>query len=336
VPEPTAAAAAVSPTELRNPGGTRVHPEGAIAEIPPAEPAALVAPDGTVIAACGTPPPGMACVPGGPFVRGSDAGPPDARPQEQVWLQTYYMDLYEVTYAEYKHCQKFGPQGSEPVPEPPDRRCPRGGPLYNDFSRARQPITGVTWFGADAYCRLHGKHLPTEAQWEKAARGPDGATFAWGNDPATCERAVIKDENGRSCGVKKLKEHPDKGRTFEVGSRPPGAYGLFDMAGNAWEWVADWYSKDWARCGAACRGVDPKGPCGGAERCAGHTEKVARGGSWYWEAKYAQSFWRRPHVPDNDPFHHFGFRCAASLDEAAPLQAGAGQADTTTPATPEG
>ena len=90
------------------------------------------------------------------------------------------------------------------------------------------------------------------------------------------------------------------------------------MAGNSWERVADWYSPSWAACGADCEGVDPKGPCGGGDPCPGHDERVVRGGSWYWPAKHATTWHRRPHTPANKPvFHHFGFRCAASL-EAAP------------------
>jgi formylglycine-generating enzyme required for sulfatase activity len=226
------------------------------------------------------------------------------------------MDVHEVTYAEYKGCQKSA-------------GCLRGGPLYNDFSNPKQPINGPNWYAAVKYCELAGKHLPTEAQWEKAARGPDGRTHPWGDEPATCERAVIKDARGRSCGIKKRKEFPDKGRPNVVGSKPPGVYGLYDMSGNSWEWVYDWASDSWAACGDACGGVDPKGPCAGAEPCAGHDERVVRGGSWYWDARHATSVYRRTHVPSNDPFHHFGFRCAASVDEAAALASAHSDADDT-------
>ena len=252
---------------------------------------------------CATPPEGMACIPGGPFLRGSDEGPDDAKPQQTVWVQTFYMDLNEVTNAQYKKCMRA-------------RKCNKAGPLYRDFSRPQQPINGESWFDAVKYCEAQGKHLPTEAQWEKAARGVDGRKFPWGNEEATCERAVIKDERGRSCGVNKRGQHPENGRVFVVGTRPPAIHGLYDMAGNSYEWVADWYSKDYASCGAACQGIDPKGPCDGAKRCKGYGKKVVRGGSWYWPAVKATTYNRRSYQPINKPPHHFGFRCAASVDEA--------------------
>jgi formylglycine-generating enzyme required for sulfatase activity len=130
---------------------------------------------------------------------------------------------------------------------------------------------------------------------------------------------VYKNNKGRSCGVPKAGKNPDKGRPEPVGSKPPGVYGLYDMAGNSWEWVYDWYSKNWEKCGAECAGVDPKGPCGGLENCHKNRRRVVRGGSWYWEAERATTYHRRSHVPDNKPFHHFGFRCAASVKEAARL-----------------
>lgn len=290
------AAADVEASAAKGPGAA--DPADADAPVGP------TLPNGVVITPCGAPPPGMACVEGGAFIRGSDDGPDNERPAETIWLQTFYMDVHEVRFAEYKACQK-------------SKACPRAGPLYNDFNNPEQPITGPSWYDAVKYCEVQGKHLPTEAQWEKAARGPDGARHPWGDEPATCERAVIKDSRGRSCGVDKRREHPKKGKPFKVGTRPAGVYGLYDMSGNAWEWVADWASEGWAECGEDCRGVDPLGPCGGTEPCKGHTEKVVRGGSWYWVAKYATSTRRRFHVPGNDPFHHFGFRCAASVDEAA-------------------
>ena len=263
-------------------------------------------PDGTHAQPCATPPPNMACIPGGPFTRGSDDGPEHARPAAEIWVHTFYMDVYEVTFAQYKGCQK-------------DKRCPRSGPRYTDFDHPNMPIQGVSWFDAVAYCEAHGKRLPTEAQWEKAARGPDGALYPWGDEPATCERAILKDDSGRSCGLKKQISKPEVGRPWDVGSRPAGVYGLHDMIGNSWEWVIDWYSRSYEACGEACSGVDPRGPCDGASTCPGHHRKIIRGGSWYWDATKNTAVYRRSHHPDNNPFHHFGFRCAATVEQAAAL-----------------
>ncbi len=256
---------------------------------------------------CGDAPKGMACIPGGPFLRGADDGPPHARPQSTVWVQTFYMDINEVTYKEYRDCVAAG-------------KCRRAGPNYNDFDNPKQPITGINWYDAVNYCEVKGKHLPTEAEWEKAARGTDGRPYSWGFEPPSCSRMVYKNEKGRSCGVPKAGKHGEKGRPEPIGSKPPGVYGLYDMAGNSWEWVYDWYSKSWAICGEECAGIDPKGPCGGKEKCNSTVRRrVVRGGSWYWEAEYATAYYRRSHTPENNPFHHFGFRCAASSKESKAL-----------------
>lgn len=276
---------------------------------PAAAPSLPVAPDGTAGIEClASAPKDMACIPAGPFVRGSDDGPDNARPRASVWAQTFYMDLYEVTYAQYEACEK-------------DKRCNSARPRYTDYDHPNMPMTGVSWFDAQKYCEVNGKRLPTEAQWEKAARGADGALYPWGNDPISCERAIYRDKSGRGCGIKKQFSKPETGRPWDVGSRPAGVFGLFDMVGNSWEWVDDWYSKSWAHCGAACEGVDPRGPCGGEATCTLTRNKVVRGGSWYWEDEKATGIYRRAHVPANDPFHHFGFRCAASLDDAKKLVA---------------
>lgn len=263
--------------------------------------------DAPPVIPCATAPTGMACVPGGPFIRGTDGEPEMARPKAIVWQQTVYMDVNEVTYAEYKACEKA-------------RKCDRAGPKYRDFNRPEQPINGISWFDAVKYCKAQGKHLPTEAEWEKAARGTDGRLYPWGDETVTCKHAVIMDETGRSCGIKKKGEHPEKGRVLAVGSKPTSLYGLNDMIGNSYEWVADWYSNSYASCGAACEGIDPKGPCNGDARCKGYRRKVVRGGSWYWGVERNNAIWRRAHIPANSPeYHHFGFRCAASPAEAAKI-----------------
>lgn len=310
---PGAAATPSSPASTASIADTASTPEPAKAEPAKAEPpkpeiAKVVAPDGTEALPCLDPvPAGMACIPGGPFIRGSDDGPDNTRPKSTVWVQTFYMDLYEVTYAQYGACMKA--QG-----------CNKARPRYTDYDHPNMPMTGISWYDAVKYCEVHGKGLPTEAQWEKAARGPDGHLYPWGDEPVTCERAIYRDASGRGCGLKKQFSKPETGRPWDVGSRPAGVYGLFDMVGNSWEWVADWYGGSWSKCGADCEGVDPKGPCGGgAKECPGHHSKIVRGGSWYWEDEKATGIYRRHHTPANEPFHHFGFRCAATVEQAKAL-----------------
>ncbi|MEZ4462428.1 MAG: SUMF1/EgtB/PvdO family nonheme iron enzyme [bacterium] len=264
---------------------------------------------------CPTPPEGMACIPGGEFVRGKDDDPhacdqdhqPDDRrsaavPAAKVSVSPFFMDLTEVTVEAYTACVKAG-------------KCPNSGPVYADYRAPKQPITGTPWFDAVSFCEWKGKRLPTEAEWEFAARGPRSETYPWGEDPVTCERAVIMDASGRSCGqIKRRGKNPEKGRVLEVGSRPAGRYGLYDMVGNAEEWVADWWTPTYADCGESCLGKDPKGPCDGKAPCGDLTYRAVRGGSWYWPAEHATGYHRRRHHPDNHPFHHFGFRCAQSIE----------------------
>jgi sulfatase modifying factor 1 len=249
----------------------------------------------------------MACIPGGSFLRGADGGNANERPKAIVELDAYLMDVTEVTVEAFDACVA-------------SKLCKPVYTIYSDFSRPKQPKVGVSWFDARDYCSAMKKHLPTEAEWEKAARGTDGRRFPWGDEPITCERAIIMDATGRGCGVKKEGGEPEKGRTAEVGSRPPNPYGLFDMAGHAWEWVNDWYSKSYTACGDACSRKNPRGPCDGADRCAAVSVRVVRGGSWYWEGDRATATYRAFHEPTNHPYHHYGFRCAASLEEASKLR----------------
>jgi formylglycine-generating enzyme required for sulfatase activity len=291
------AAAAILSADCRPVSPASAGPGAADGEgAPDAYPASVQPPE---VEPCEHARPEMVCIPGGWFVRGTDGEPKNARPEQKVWVQTFYIDRYEVTVRRFEACVEAG-------------NCDPAETNYSDFSRSLQPKNGVSWFDARAYCRAQGERLPTEAEWEKAARGTDGRTYPWGEEPATCERAVIKNAEGRSCGVEKSTGKHEVGRTFAVGSRPPNQYGLYDMAGNSWEWVLDWASESYADCGEACRGVDPRGPCDGESPCAGHHRRVVRGGSWYWPGPQARTFYRRFHFPDNDPYHHFGFRCASS------------------------
>jgi formylglycine-generating enzyme required for sulfatase activity len=240
-------------------------------------------------AACDEPPEGMACIPGGPATIGSDDGQAREKPRHEVEISTFYLDLHEVTNAGYAACEKA-------------RACKTRIPATPAFMKPSHPAVPLTWHMAHSYCQWMGKRLPTEAEWEKAARGgPKARTFPWGDEPSTCERA-------QSVGCA-----PET--TLPVGSLPAGAYGLFDMAGNGYEWVQDWASPCYGECpkacGAACLGLDPRGPCAGAETCDGHSERVLKGGSWYWPAGHGRGAWRRAKKMATGQ-HRYSVRCASS------------------------
>ncbi|HLT38618.1 MAG TPA: SUMF1/EgtB/PvdO family nonheme iron enzyme, partial [Enhygromyxa sp.] len=207
-----------APSTAAEPASAALEPEssaqasetGDLAPEPEPEPAVrTMAPDGTPMLPCGDGPEEMACIPGGEFIRGSDEGPENTRPRADIWVQSFWIDENEVTNAEYDACEAAG-------------KCPKSGPQYVDFDRPQQPINGVSWFDARAYCEAQGKRLPSEAEWEKAARGTDGRLFPWGDEEATCDLAIIYGKaEGRGCGLKKKGDKPDTGRVWEVGSRPP-------------------------------------------------------------------------------------------------------------------
>ncbi|HRP68546.1 MAG TPA: SUMF1/EgtB/PvdO family nonheme iron enzyme [Turneriella sp.] len=255
----------------------------------------------------------MACIPAGDFIRGSNDYLDDEKPEEKVYISEFYIDKTEVTNKEFNECLAAG-KCRECMK---NGKCDYIGPRYGwRYKKDNQPVSGVSWFTAKEYCEFRGKRLPTEAEWEKAARGPQGNIYPWGNEPATCKNAIIEEGKGdkviKGC-VEKHLEPVWHMPTAPVASRPAGVYGLYDMAGNVHEWVNDWYAKSYSACGDACRGKDPQGPCGGAEKCPGYTMRSVRGGSWWWQAEHARGSKRRANVPGNTPsvdYHHFGFRCA--------------------------
>lgn len=213
-------------------------------------------------------------------------------PAYEVELSTFFIDKYEVTNEEYDKCVSAG-------------ACTRfrnyRHHLYNGFRGPKQPAVPVTWEMAFDYCKWAGKRLPTEAEWEMVARGGmEAAKYPWGDDEPDCAKA-----NYRGC----RKSGTDA--TKDVGSYPAGHYGVYDMAGNGYEWVHDWASDSREKCGAPCTGKDPKGPCNGRYPCNGHTKKVLRGGSFWWPAEYMAGTARRLENV-NSGGNRLSFRCASS------------------------
>jgi sulfatase modifying factor 1 len=209
----------------------------------------------------------------------------DEHPYREVELGAFELDRYEVTVAEYRACVDAGTCTA------PDT----GGACNWDVAGTEDnPINCVDWGQASAYCDWAGRRLPTEAEWEKAARGSDGRTYPWGEEDPDCSRAVMND-GGNGCGT---------GKTMAAGSVPAGAspHGAMDMAGNVWEWVADWYDRSYYEKAPA---GDPPGPADG-------TLRVARGGSWYGGTPQDLRASRRNPLDPSFRNHDLGFRCAAT------------------------
>jgi formylglycine-generating enzyme required for sulfatase activity len=239
----------------------------------------------------------MACVPGGPAVIGADDQTPAEKPRHVVQVGTFYIDRFEVTNREYDACENAGVCAKRE----------RHQAAYVPFLEPDQPANGIGWSRAHTYCVWAGKRLPSEAEWEKVARGgEEGRLYPWGDEPATCDRAQIQ-----GCAP---------GTTKAVGSFPAGPYGVHDMAGNGYEWVNDWasecYEGCFGECGKGCAGEEPLGPCGGGPICKGRKKRVLKGGSWFWGADTARGSWRRAEYAESGP-HRLSFRCASTRPELA-------------------
>ena len=235
-------------------------------------------------------PPGMVAVPAGAFQMGSSPGSSNEEPVHEVYVSGFFIDKYEVTVEEYTRCVDAGGCNTPKMTHDDDRRSYN----YGASGRDKHPINGVDWHQAKAYCAWSGKRLPTEAEWEKAARGTDGRKYPWGNEGPSCALAVT-DDGGAGCG---------EGRTWEVGSKSGGVspFGAYDMAGNVWEWTADWYDKSYYSISPM---RDPKGP-------EQSWARVFRGGGWYYTSAFLRAAIRgagRPGSARND----LGFRCVRSL-----------------------
>lgn len=257
-------------------------------------------------------PNGMAAIPSGTFFMGSaEKDSPFEKRAERTTVKAFCLDRTEITVEDYKRCTEGGRcQPSTPSNQwrdisPKDRTT--FDPLCNARNpeeRRHHPINCVDWNAAATYCQAQGKRLPSEAEWEYAARGPDGRRYPWGDEPPSPQRANTCDKD---CETWKVSHHQAKGSMYSasdghettapVGTFPKGAspFGLMDMAGNVWEWVADPYDGD-------------------AEQRAGLPiptgERVLRGGGWMDDFADDVRTTTRLHAPPSQRSTKTGFRCA--------------------------
>ena len=234
----------------------------------------------------------MVYIPAGEFLMGcaDEDTNPDEKPIHSIYLNAYYIDKYEVTNSHY---QQFIKETGHPAPFlDTDWAQPYNwhGVSYPD-GRADYPVVLVNWEDAQAYARWAGKRLPTEAEWEKAARGglvsqkyPAGNTLEL--DHASFDKGLLRENSLKPVGIHK-----------------PGGFGLYDMAGNVWEWCQDWYDETYYKKSPP---KNPPGPAEGAYR-------VFRGGSWVNEKKFLRCAQRGKNTPDSKS-HMVGFRCALTAE----------------------
>lgn len=227
---------------------------------------------------------GMVLIPADEFQMGSERGRRDEQPVHVVYLDAFYMDIYEVTNARYAECVQAG-ACSEP-----------GCDFHGNAGYDNHPVVCVDWSQGRAFCQSQGGDLPSEAQWEKAGRGGlEGKLYPWGDEAPVCEKGATngaKFDDDAGC---------DHSGTEPVGSYAPNGYGLYDMAGNFWERVLDWYLDAFYSISPF---ENPMGPSVGDSR-------ALRGGSWNDDMNYLRVTLRSYDNPVNRG-NLVGFRCAYS------------------------
>lgn len=231
----------------------------------------------------------MLLVPAGSFYMGSEQGAPSEEPIHVVGLDAFYIDTYEVSNAQYKGCVD-------------DLVCslPTNRRAYIDTRFRDHPVVFVTWAMAKAYCEWRGARLPTEAEWEKAARGSALLEYPWGNQfngnfVNICDANCPNSWANRS--FNDGYENTAPVGSYEEGKSP---YGAYDMAGNVLEWVADWYNENYY---TDSPNRNPLGPDTG-------TGRVLRGGSWFNNLDNVRTFTRTFLTPD-EAYNYVGFRCVS-------------------------
>jgi formylglycine-generating enzyme required for sulfatase activity len=262
----------------------------------------------------------MVSVPGGTFSMGSAAGEGDdrERPRTRVTLDPYCIDRTEVTVGMYQQCVQSGP--CAPAPPTVQARFFRRADIasWSQFCNAERndrlehPINCVDWEQADAYCRWSGGRLPTEAEWEYAARGSDGRRYPWGNARPGPTRLNALGGEGlpgfAALGLtfqQKMYDGDDGWlATAPVGSYPSGATrsGVVDLAGNVSEWTSDWYGPYAGRAASNPQGASPS------------ELRVTRGGGWFDDEVDTVRGASRSAIAPGDRHHDLGFRCARRID----------------------
>ncbi|GJL51811.1 formylglycine-generating enzyme family protein [Candidatus Nitrospira salsa] len=270
---------------------------------------------------------GMVLVPAGMFEMGSPnaRGSADEYPQHTVSLDAFYLDIYEVTNRQFRKFVKTNAytttaenQGKAWVYVDEERwtevpgawwRKPEGAESVFASRRGSHPVVTVSWIDAKRYCEGNGKRLPTEAEWEYAARAGLTKNVWWGKPQSGFQGAGnVADTTHKSEFPKRpwpiLEQYDDHYvRTAPVGSFEPNAWGLYDMIGNAWEWVADWYAEGYY---AQSPEKNPQGPP------KGHF-KVLRGGSWATSPEFLGTGVRIFNLPSTRNAAH-GVRCAKDVE----------------------